>query len=160
MKKIKITLPDNSIKEVDHGSTPSDVALQIGPGLARSVVVAKANNVLVDLNIPLTEDCNLQLFNGETEEGHDTLLHSTAHLMAQAVKEIYPNAKNIFKAVSKTHLRCDGAYAVIALITGHGLIAFRDNNGIRPLSIGVRKGKTRDEYILASEDALFSSLTC
>ena len=93
MKKIKITLPDNSIKEVDHGSTPSDVALQIGPGLARSVVVAKANNVLVDLNIPLTEDCNLQLFNGETEEGHDTLLHSTAHLMAQAVKEIYPNAK-------------------------------------------------------------------
>ena len=42
MKKIKITLPDNSIKEVDHGSTPSDVALQIGPGLARSVVVAKA----------------------------------------------------------------------------------------------------------------------
>lgn len=93
MKKIKITLPDNSIKEVNHGSTPSDVALQIGPGLARSVVVAKANNVLVDLNIPLTEDCNLQLFNGETEEGHDTLLHSTAHLMAQAVKEIYPNAK-------------------------------------------------------------------
>ena len=93
MKKIKITLPDNSIKEVDHGSTPSDVALQIGPGLARSVVVAKANNVLVDLNIPLIEDCNLQLFNGETEEGHDTLLHSTAHLMAQAVKEIYPNAK-------------------------------------------------------------------
>ena len=72
--------------------------------------------------------------------------------------KIYPNAENIFKAVSKTHLRCDGAYAVIALITGHGLIAFRDNNGIRPLSIGIRKGKTRDEYILASEDALFSSL--
>ena len=47
MKKIKITLPDQSIREVPHGSTPSDIALQIGPGLARSVVVAKANNILI-----------------------------------------------------------------------------------------------------------------
>ena len=64
----------------------------------------------------------------------------------------------IFKAVSKTHIRCDGAYAVLALITGHGLLAFRDNNGIRPLSIGIRKGENRDEYVIASEDALFISL--
>jgi len=93
MKKINITLPDKSIKKVNYGSTPHDVALQIGSGLARSVVVAKADNILIDLNKPLIEDCTLQLFNGETEEGHDTLLHSTAHLMAQAVKEIYPDAK-------------------------------------------------------------------
>jgi amidophosphoribosyltransferase len=63
----------------------------------------------------------------------------------------------MFKAVTKTHRRCDGAYAVIAVITGHGVLAFRDNNGIRPLSLGIRKGKSRDEYIVASEDALFSS---
>ena len=93
MKKINITLPDKSIKKVNYGSTPYDVALQIGSGLARSVVVAKADNILIDLNKPLIEDCSLQLFNGETEEGHDTLLHSTAHLMAQAVKELYPDAK-------------------------------------------------------------------
>ena len=93
MKKIKITLPDKSVKEVAYGTTPSEIALQIGEGLARSVVVAKANDILIDLNKPLKEDCTLHLYNGETEEGHDTLLHSTAHLMAQAVKEIYPDAK-------------------------------------------------------------------
>ena len=53
--------------------------------------------------------------------------------------------------------RCEGAYAVIALITGHGILGFRDNNAIRPLSIGIREGKTRNEYIIASEDALFTS---
>ena len=74
-------------------------------------------------------------------------------------KERYiPSEKNIFKAVTKTHIRCDGAYAVIALITGYGLVAFRDNNGIRPLSIGVRQGKEREEYIVSSEDALFTPL--
>mgnify|MGYP005708453735 FL=1 len=66
--------------------------------------------------------------------------------------------RDSFKAVNKTHIRCDGAYAVLALITGHGILAFRDNNGIRPLSIGVREGKIRKEYIIASEDSLFLSM--
>ena len=62
----------------------------------------------------------------------------------------------MFEAVTETHKRCDGAYAVIALITGFGILAFRDTNGIRPLSLGIRKGKTRDEYMVASEDASFA----
>ena len=113
-------------------------------------------------NLTNAKQLSNELFHAEmrhlqTDSDSEVLLNIFAHELGKQ-REIYPNAKNIFKAVSKTHLRCDGAYAVIALITGHGLIAFRDNNGIRPLSIGVRKGKTRDEYILASEDALFSSL--
>ena len=84
------------------------------------------------------------------------MLNIFAHELGKQ-REIYPSAEHIFKAVAKTHRRCDGAYAVLALITGHGILAFRDNNGIRPLSIGIREGKTRDEYIIASEDALFES---
>jgi len=90
---IKITLPDGSVRDVVAGSTPQDVAHDIGPGLARSVVVAKVDKQLVDLNKKLVEDCSLELFTGGTAEGHDTLLHSTAHLMAQAVKKLFPEAK-------------------------------------------------------------------
>jgi len=90
---IKITLPDGSVRDVVAGSTPQDVAQDIGPGLARSVVVAKVDRQLVDLNKKLVEDCSLELFTGATAEGHDTLLHSTAHLMAQAVKKLFPEAK-------------------------------------------------------------------
>jgi len=93
MKNIKIKLPDNSIKNLAKGTTPQGVAEQIGPGLARAAVVAKVDGELRDLNFPLQSDCSLELFTGETPEGHDTLLHSTAHLMAQAVKELFPAAK-------------------------------------------------------------------
>jgi len=75
------------------GITPQQVADSIGPGLARAVVVAKIDGVLTDLNVSLQQDCSLELFTGDTPEGHDTLLHSTAHLMAQAVKKLYPAAK-------------------------------------------------------------------
>ena len=113
-------------------------------------------------NLTNAKQLSNELFHAEmrhlqTDSDSEVLLNIFAHELGKQ-REIFPSAQHIFKAVSKTHLRCDGAYAVIALITGHGLIAFRDNNGIRPLSIGIRNGKTRDEYILASEDALFSSL--
>ena len=93
MAEIKITLPDNSTKSVPLGSTSQHIADLIGPGLARAVVVAKIDGELKDLNTPIKGDCSVELFTGDTPEGHDTLLHSTAHLMAQAVKELYPNAK-------------------------------------------------------------------
>ena len=93
MKSIEITLPDNSVKSFPAGVTAQEVADSIGPGLARAVVVAKVNGELKDLNHEINENSDLELFTGETTEGHDTLLHSTAHLMAQAVKELYPEAK-------------------------------------------------------------------
>ena len=93
MPEINITLPDNSVKIVPAGSTPQDIANEIGPGLARAVVVVKIDGELTDLNVSIDRDCSLELFTGDTPEGHDTLLHSTAHLMAQAVKALYPDAK-------------------------------------------------------------------
>ena len=93
MKNINITLPDNSVKTFPEGITAQEIANSIGSGLARAVVVAKIDGVLKDLNYKIFKNSSLELFTGDTPEGHDTLLHSTAHLMAQAVKELYPNAK-------------------------------------------------------------------
>jgi len=93
MPDINIILPDNSVKIVPAGSTPQDIANDIGPGLGRAVVVVKIDGELTDLNVSIDRDCSLELFTGDTPEGHDTLLHSTAHLMAQAVKALYPDAK-------------------------------------------------------------------
>ncbi|MBL6818121.1 MAG: amidophosphoribosyltransferase [SAR86 cluster bacterium] len=112
-------------------------------------------------NLTNSTELGKQLFHAEmrhlnTDSDSEVLLNIFAHELGKQ-REIYPSAKHIFRAVTKTHRRCDGAYAVLALITGHGILAFRDNNGIRPLSIGIRQGKTRDEYIIASEDALFES---
>ena len=113
-------------------------------------------------NLTNAKHLSTQLFHAEmrhlkTDSDSEVLLNIFAHELGKQ-REIYPSAEHIFKAVSKTHIRCDGAYAVLALITGHGILGFRDNNGIRPLSIGIRKGKSRDEYILASEDAMFIPL--
>ena len=93
MTEINITLPDNSVKTMPTGTTSQQVADSIGSGLARAVVVARIDGNLTDLNSPLEQDCSLELFTGDTPEGHDTLLHSTAHLMAQAVKELFPETK-------------------------------------------------------------------
>jgi len=112
-------------------------------------------------NLTNSKELAKQLFHAEmrhlnTDSDSEVLLNIFAHELSKQ-REIYPSAEHIFKAVTKTHRRCDGAYAVLALITGHGILGFRDNNAIRPLSIGIRKGQTRDEYIIASEDALFTS---
>ena len=112
-------------------------------------------------NLTNSKELAKQLFHAEmrhlnTDSDSEVLLNIFAHELGKQ-REIYPSAEHIFKAVTKTHRRCDGAYAVLALITGHGILGFRDNNATRPLSIGIRKGQTRDEYIIASEDALFTS---
>ena len=93
MSKIQVTLPDRTVKTVPSGTTPQDIADSIGPRLAQDVVAANVNGGLVDLNLDLQEDCTLELITGDRVEGHDVLLHSTAHLMAHAVKIIYPDVK-------------------------------------------------------------------
>ena len=113
-------------------------------------------------NLTNSSQLSNELFHSEmrhllTDSDSEVLLNVFAHELGKQ-REIYPSAEHIFKAVKKTHTRCEGAYAVLALITGHGILAFRDENGIRPLSIGIRKGKSRDEYIIASEDSLFIPL--
>ena len=113
-------------------------------------------------NLTNSKQLGNELFHAEmrdlqTDSDSEVLLNIFAHELGKQ-REIYPSEKHIFKAVAKTHIRCDGAYAVLALINGHGMLAFRDSNGIRPLSIGIRKGKSRDDYIISSEDALYTPL--
>ncbi len=103
-----------------------------------------------------------ELFHAEmrhlnTDSDSEVLLNIFAHELAKQ-RAILPSAEHFFQAVRKTHSRCHGAYAVVALITGFGLIAFRDPKGIRPLVIGEREGKEHKEYIIASENASFSAL--
>ena len=93
MSKIKVKLPDNSVKEISKGTTAHQVAESIGQRLAKSALVAKIDTDLKDLSYRIEKDCNLKLLTGDTPEGHETLLHSAAHLMAQAVKFYWPEAK-------------------------------------------------------------------
>ncbi len=90
---IDITLPDGSVKQFSEGITPMEVAQSISQGLARQVISAKFNNVKVETKTPLLEDGKLVLYTWEDPEGKQAFWHSTAHVMAQALKELYPKVR-------------------------------------------------------------------
>ncbi len=93
MEKIKVKLPDNSIIEVEKGTTPLQIAESLSKKLAKEAVVAKVNGVLIDLTRPLEEDCELQILTFDDPEGREVFWHSSAHLMAHAIEELFPGAK-------------------------------------------------------------------
>lgn len=90
---IKITLPDGSIKEFEAGINSLDVAKSISEGLARNVLAAKVNGEVWDAFRPIESDANLQLLTWNDEEGKETMWHSSAHLLAEALEELYPGIK-------------------------------------------------------------------
>ena len=90
---INITLPDGSIKQMEKGCTPYEVAQAISEGLARNVLVAKVNDQMVELDKPINEDATLTLYTWNDREGKDTFWHSSAHLMAAAIESLYPGVK-------------------------------------------------------------------
>ncbi|PHQ30329.1 threonine--tRNA ligase [Leeuwenhoekiella nanhaiensis] len=90
---IQVTLPDGSVKEFESGVTPFDVANSISAGLARNVISAKYNGQTVEITTPLTEDGSLVLFTWNDEEGKKAFWHSSAHILAQALEELYPGVK-------------------------------------------------------------------
>jgi len=91
--KLKVTLPDGSVREYEQGTTAMDVAKSISEGLARNVLSAKVNGEVRDANRPLPGDCALQLLTWNDPEGKATLWHSSAHLMAEAIEALYPGTK-------------------------------------------------------------------
>jgi len=93
MSQITVTLPDNSTHSYDSGVTPQEIAENIGSRLAQDALAAQVNGQSVDLNIPIEADAEIAIITGDSPEGHEVLLHSTAHLMAHAVKELFPDAK-------------------------------------------------------------------
>jgi threonyl-tRNA synthetase len=90
---IKITLPDGTVKEFAQGSTPMDVALSISEGLARNVISAKFNGTTVETVTPLNEDGSLTLYTWNDKEGKKAFWHSSSHVVAQALEELYPGIK-------------------------------------------------------------------
>jgi threonyl-tRNA synthetase len=90
---IKITLPDGAVKKVPEGTTPIDIAKSISEGLARNVISAQFNNTVVETVTPLTEDGTLTLYTWNDTEGKKAFWHSTSHVVAQALEELYPGIK-------------------------------------------------------------------
>ena len=90
---IKITFPDQSVKEFAEGTTPMEIAKNISPRLAQEVLAAKVNGEVWDLTRPLTHDTAIQLLKWDDEDGKHAYWHSSAHLMAEALQQLYPNVK-------------------------------------------------------------------
>jgi threonyl-tRNA synthetase len=93
MSEISVTLPDGSSRRLSAGSTPGDVAAQISPRLAKAAVAAVVNGKLVDLTFPLRDDASVRIVTAESPEALALFRHSTAHLMAAAVTNLFPGAQ-------------------------------------------------------------------
>lgn len=93
MSKIKITLPDGSVREYKKGITAGEIAFDIGKGLGSDALAAKINGNLKDLFVPVNEDSTLQILTFNDKEGLEAFRHSTAHLLTHAVVELFPDAK-------------------------------------------------------------------
>ncbi|MDN5364399.1 MAG: threonyl-tRNA synthetase [Eubacteriales bacterium] len=90
---IKITFPDGSVREYQEGITPLEIARSISNSLAKKVLVARVNDQLVDLTRPLYEDATIKLYTFDDPEGRDTYRHTASHILAQAVKRLFPDVK-------------------------------------------------------------------
>ncbi len=93
MSTISITLPDNSFRELSEGATVYDLAASIGAGLAKAALAGKINGQLVDLAYRLSDADKVEIITEKSPEALEIIRHSTSHLMAQAVKELFPQAK-------------------------------------------------------------------
>ena len=93
MENVKVTLPDGSIVQIPSGTTLGELAARIGKRLAAQAAVGLVDGIAVDLSFPITEDCRVTILDTKSEEGLDAMRHSAGHVMAQAVKRLFPSAK-------------------------------------------------------------------
>ncbi len=135
-----------------------------GPALAQPLYVNSPYGICMAHNGNLTNDDELRehIFRTDmrhlnTDSDSEVLLNVFAHEL-QSCKKLEPTSKDIFAAVAAVHQRCRGAYAVVGLIANHGLFAFRDAHGIRPLCFGVRETDQGKEYAVVSESVVLDSL--
>ncbi len=90
---VKLTLPDGTSREYDAPVTGADVAADIGPGLAKAALAVKINGEMADLSLPITEDVDFAIVTAKDEEALELLRHDAAHVMAEAVQELYPDVQ-------------------------------------------------------------------
>jgi threonyl-tRNA synthetase len=105
-----ITLPDGSKREYDQSVTVMDVAQSIGSGLAKATLAGKVNGQLVDASTLIDQDATLQIITAKDEEGVEVIRHSTAHLLAQAVKQLFPEAQVTIGPVIENGFYYDFSY--------------------------------------------------
>ncbi|KFF01154.1 threonyl-tRNA synthetase [Chryseobacterium formosense] len=145
---IKITLPDQSVREFEGAVTPLDVAKSISEGLARNTISAVVNGTQVETTTPITTDSTLQLLTWNDDLGKKAFWHSSAHLLAQAILEFYPNAKlTIGPAIEK------GFYYDIDF--GDESLSEKDFEKIEKKVLeNAKKGSTFSLYPVSKEEAL------
>ena len=107
---MKVTLPDSSVREYGAPLTVGEVAADIGPGLAKATLAGSVNGRLVDASFAITDDVDLRIITGKDPEGLEIIRHSCAHLLAQAVKELYPDAQVTIGPVIEDGFYYDFAY--------------------------------------------------
>lgn len=131
---IKITLPDGSVRSFEKDVTPYEVAVDISEGFARNVISAKFNNNVIETTTPLTTDGDLILYTWRDDEGKKAFWHSSAHILAQALEELYPNVKLwVGPAIE------NGFYYDVDL--GEGSISDKDFKTIENKMIEIARGK-------------------
>ena len=90
---VKVTLKDDVVKEFQSGTTVMDIAKSIGMGLYKAACLAKIDGETCDLRTPVTKDCHVEILTFDDEDGKKAFCHTTSHILAQAVKRLYPSAK-------------------------------------------------------------------
>src|SRR5690606_35244430 len=105
-----IRLPDGSERRFDQAVTVADVAAAIGPGLAKAAIAGKVDGKVVDTSFRIENDAELAIITDKDPEGLDTIRHSTAHLLAYAVKELFPEAQVTIGPVIENGFYYDFAY--------------------------------------------------
>ena len=131
---IQITLPDGSVRSFNKGVTPREVAVDISEGFARNVISAMFNNTVIETTTPLTTDGSLVLFTFRDNDGKKAFWHSSAHVLAQAIEELYPGVKLwVGPAIE------NGFYYDVDL--GDDIISEKDFKTIETKMIEIARGK-------------------
>ena len=143
---MKVTLKDGSVKEYAQAVTVLDVAKDISEGLARAAVAGEVNGEVVDLRTELTEDCTLNLLTANDKEGLKVLRHTTSHVMAQAVQNLFPDAKLAIGPAIE-----DGFYYDFL----HAPFSREDLNNIeKEMKEIIKKGDKLTRFTLPREEAI------
>ena len=131
---IQITLPDGSVRSFNKGVTPREVAVDISEGFARNVISAMFNNTVIETTTPLTTDGSLVLYTFRDNDGKKAFWHSSAHVLAQAIEELYPGVKLwVGPAIE------NGFYYDVDL--GDDIISEKDFKTIETKMIEIARGK-------------------
>ena len=148
----QITLPDGSHRQFDHPVSVFDVANDIGPGLAKAAIAGKVNGQMVDTSYQIDEDVELGIITSTSDEGLEVIRHSTAHLLAQAVKQLFPTAQVTIGPVIEDGFFYDFAYERAFTPEDIEAIEKRMNELVQQDIAIVRSEKTRDEAITFFKD--------